>query len=92
MTDPDPIAGHEADQLDAATRNLLAANGLTVLDRNHLDERWLATRTAEDLLDALLEATVKVCADGALSALVAFDLPTGRAYQLLAVRRAQEEL
>lgn len=86
MLNPAPTVS-ETDQLDAACRDLLAANRLEVVERTNIDQHWVAEHSGEEPLDALSSAAAKTTADGVLTVLVAVHLPGDAiGYHMLAAR------
>jgi hypothetical protein len=79
------------DQHAAFRRDLLAANGLELVEEPEtLDPTVVAAATGEGLLDALLSHAVPACAQGAVYALVASPAPGGGiAYELVVARRVE---
>lgn len=74
MTEPaqyDPGDVAEIDQLGARTRDLLGAFGLDLVATTSPEEEWVATLTAEELMDALLKNAANITSAGHLWTIVA---------------------
>ena len=56
----------ELDQFHAFARDLLASNGLELVETTNLDEAWIDAHSGRELLDALIETASRAGADGRL--------------------------
>ena len=80
------------DQFGAFARELATSNGLEIVETTNLDETWIGGHSGTDLLDALLDVSLKASADCALTALIAMDVGGGvLAYGLAVLRREPGE-
>jgi hypothetical protein len=81
----------EGDQFDATVRDLVAANGLEVIQRAGIDAEWCANHTGTEVMAALLTTAIAATEAGHLYAIAAVPSQVGISVQFLIVGRGSDE-